>query len=991
MNPRRLFFVLLALWVLLANKGNADQTITVITPAHSTPLLTLAARETVRYEYLRTGHLLPIHATDKPSGDGAIVIGIKGDHLLDSLVLDSKTQTQIAALKSQQYLLKTLTDAQGTQRLLIAGGDGVGALYGTYRFIEHLGVRFYIQGDAIPDALIPLALPVVDEVGKPLFALRGIQPFHDFPEGPDWWNRDDYLAYVEQLPKMRMNFIGIHTYPTYPTPEPAVWVGTASDMTPDGQVTFSYPSSWANTQRAGWGIDPGVTSGFSCGASELFPADIYGPDVMEGMMPTPATPQQCNLLFNRVGSMYHDVFTEAQALGIKTCVGTETPLIISPALQDHLKSLGKDPNSRAARQDLYEGIFRRIAATYPVDYYWLWTPEVWTWNGNTPEQLAKTVEDIQDAISAVKKVGQPFQLATCGWVLGPANDRAALDKVLPKDMPMSSINRNVGNEPIDSAYGEITDRPTWTIPWLENDPQLTVPQPWVGRMLYDAADARRLGCSGLFGIHWRTKAISPNIAALASAAWDQSYVPSGFAQGALDGKIVAFTEPVAGTSESAIYQTLRFDTNGYRLEVPNGIYTVTLKFNEPHYQETGKRVFGIKLQGKQVVEHLDVFARVGGNHALDLTYSGIEVKDGWLKIDFTREVEFPMISGIVIRNGNFSRKINCGGPALDGYEADTDASTGRDQNRSIGADAFYKDFALANFGPEIGEAAGKIMAEVDGVNLVKPVAWADDGPGALAVNRTPWQSQSQSYAFVDQFAALRPKIIGKGNLDRFDYWLNSYRYLEACAHAGCIRGELDIAMEKIAAATDADKKKELATTALDLRISLTRLWEQLMNFQEAVVSTPGELGTIANLELHSRRHHFLDADDAKLSAALGTPLPDAVNPTSLYKGAPRIIVPTVRSQISPGEQLHLDVILLGSPSPGVLFWRPLGQGPFTSIPLTHKARSVYEVTLPAMPPTTTIFEYYIEAGSQNSLLRYPATAPNMNQTVVISSFEKRKP
>jgi hypothetical protein len=48
-------------------------------------------------------------------------------------------------------------------------------------------------------------------------------------------------------------------------------------------------------------------------------------------------------------------------------------------------------------------------------------------------------------------------------------------------------------------------------------------QPWVGRMRYDAVDALRLGCTGLTGIHWRTRILAPNIAALAQAGWDQSW------------------------------------------------------------------------------------------------------------------------------------------------------------------------------------------------------------------------------------------------------------------------------------------------------------------------------------------------------------------------------------------------------------------------------------------------------------------------------------
>ena len=629
-------------------------------------------------------------------------------------------------------------------------------------------------------------------------------------------------------------------------------------------MRFSYPASWYNTQPANrshgtnpgfakaqsglqpaeqpnsWDYVPGLTSGFSCGASELFPSDVYGPDVMDGTMPTPTTPEQCNLLFDRVGEMYGEVFAEARLLGVKTCIGTETPLTIPKTVQDHLKEQGKDPQSLDVRKELYKGIFRRISASYPVDFYWLWTPEGWTWKGNTPEQFAQTTDDLQAAIDAMKEIEHPFQLATCGWVLGPVNNRAALDMFLPKDVPMSCINRQVGNDPVDPAFGKITDRPTWAIPWLENDPQLTAPQPWVGRMLYDAADAKHIGCSGLLGIHWRTKIIAPNIAALAGAGWDQSYVPMGV---------------------------------------------------------------------------------------------------------------------------NFAA-------------AKTD--------RSMGVAAFYSDFATANFGPVVGESAGKIMTEIDGVHLLSPAKWVE-GPGALYSNPKPWEQVRPSYAFVDRFAALRPQVTGAGNLDRFDYWLNSYRYLAAAAQAECVRGQLDLAMKKIDAEKDPAKKKELATQALDLRISLAWLWDQLMDFQEATFSTPGELGTITNLELHSRMHHFLDADDEKLTTALGTSLPDTVNPANVYQGPSRVIVPTVRSEIKSGESLHLTVILLGIKSPGRLFWRPLGQGNFTGLSLTLKGRSVYEVTLPAMPTTSTAFEYYIEAGAGDSVVRFPATAPALNQSVIVSN------
>ena len=183
--------------------------------------------------------------------------------------------------------------------------------------------------------------------------------------------------------------------------------------------------------------------------------------------------------------------------------------------------MGKNPADPAVVQELYEGMFRRAADTTPIDYYWFWTPEGWTWSGNTDEQMQATLSDFQAALAAKEKTGAQFELATCGWVLGPLNDRAFFDNSLPKTMPMSCINRGVGSVPVDRAFARVTGRPLWAIPWMEDDPALTSPQLWVGRMRCDAADALRYGCTGLLGIHWRTRILGPNIAALAHAAWDQ--------------------------------------------------------------------------------------------------------------------------------------------------------------------------------------------------------------------------------------------------------------------------------------------------------------------------------------------------------------------------------------------------------------------------------------------------------------------------------------
>jgi hypothetical protein len=937
---------------------------TIVYPSDAPSKVTLAAKEIRRYVYLRTGKLLPV----AEAGQG---ITLKID----------------PSLGADEYRIKSD---------VITGGSDLGVLYGAYRYAELLGVRFYLHGDVIPDERLK-ELPVVNDAGKPLFAMRGILPFHDFPEGPDWWNQDDYLAYVSQLAKMRMNFMGMHCYPEGGAgPELLVWIGLPNDLMRTGGVAASYSAYWKNTGLwDGFNYARMKTGEFSGGASLLFPGDDYGPDMMAGLMPRPKTPKECNDAFNRVAEQMRVVFAEAKSLGVKTCIGTETPLTIPATVAERLKHLGKTPNDINTIREMYSGMFKHIAQAMPVDYYWLWTPEGWAWSGNNPQQFEATKRDIQAALDALRDLGDPFTLGTCGWMLGPAHDRAALDEFLPKSSPISCINHYLGHDSVEPAFANVVGRPKWAIPWMENDPEMTQPQLWAARMRYDAVDARRFGCTGLLGIHWRVKAMAPNVAALAAAAWDQSWVPANFdtkpvkstrgSEGAIGGGVASFTARVGGAGEQAVYQTVRYGLSGYMLNIPDGKYTVTLQFTEPVYTEAGKRVFGAKIQGKQVVEHLDVFARVGQNKALDLSHPDVAVTNGALHIEFTKEIEFPCIAGIIISgktkamnqlaSESFTRKINCGGAAVNDYETDrvrggTVAAAPR--HRAMPIEDFYVDFARVNFGDNVAEAAGKILASIDGVHLPQVTDWKG-GPGNLVANGEPWSDVRKKFAFVDEFAALRPQIQGAGNLERFDYWLNTFRGLSAMAEANCGRGKLDTLM-------GAKKYEE----ALAARIELAQVWTKLMTLQTSIVSTPGELGTIANLEQHTRRQaHFVEGQDAELIKGLGKPLPPEAQVGNTYDGPAKIIVPTVRTSVRQGETLKLTVIVLDKELPQIaaLHFRAMGHGGWQERPLTHVGRAVHAVTLPELRET---MEYYFTATTTTGQqLRWPATAPQLNQTVII--------
>ncbi len=878
---------------------------TIVCPGDAAVQVRLAAHELQRYLYLRTGTLLPISA----------------QAMKDSAAIAFATDK---ALEGGAYRIRS-----DGHRLVISGASDLAQLYGAYAFIEKTGIRFYLHGDVIPDAQIAFTLPKLDETRAPLFALRGINPWGWHPFGMDAWSADDYKAVIGQLAKMKMNFIGIHCYPEgHPQAEPTVWHGVSSDFDEHGNVKHSYVSRYFNTLVGGkpWGdYLARKTSDYSFGGALLFDDEAWAPNAMRGHCPLPVTPEDCNDFFNRIGAQFNDAFTFARQLGVKTCLGTEAPLTLPKNLAQRTTDV----------RAVYEGTFRRIMASHPLDYYWLWTPESWR-PGNSPAQYAGTVADITLAVEAAKNAHAPFQLATCGWVLGPAQNRAAYYTDLPKSVAVSAINGELGTIPVDTAFKQIVGREKWAIPWLENDVNdgLAGLQLCAGQMRRDAFDAHAYGCTGLIGLHWRTDIISPNISALAQAGWDQSWKPQS-ATWSMEGNVANYPDtPVAGTADPYLYRSCRYDLKTIKLKAPAGHYKVTLKFCEPYFKSADPRVFDVKLQGKTVLEKLDIFAKVGQFAAIDQTVDDVTVTDGTLIIELVARKSLPCISAVAVESPGFTGKINCGGGAYKDWQADAALP------RCLPCDDFYADWAQANFG--LAEA-GQIFAAIDGK---VPQSTSGGCPtGFLTADGHPWDAVVPQFAFVDEFEKLQPRVHGAGNLDRFDYWLNTFKYLRSLAQLRC-------------------------TMAKPQAAELTRLWADAYRYLLASVNTPGALGMVVNMENHPQWGPMIAAHATQ-------PWPKE------YQGAPRLIVPCVRSVIGKDEQVDLTLIALDNhPLKTVLlYWRPLGRGVWQSRDLLHVARGVYRVTL---PNNGASFEYRVQAQTAaGRKLVWPATAPELNQTVVI--------
>jgi hypothetical protein len=199
--------------------------------------------------------------------------------------------------------------------------------------LEALGVRFRNHGDIVPRGgrgaglgalLVGAALAPTRQWSSPNMALRGSQPFFDFPAGPDWWGVEEYKWFTEQMAKQKMNFMGLHTYKN----EPTVWQDSNTSANydaasgnvtrvptyPDFQYTYTTTmGGWGNSKTgAGWTGTPGATSDYLLGSGQMYHEDCYTTPALMGdasICPNPRSESAQARVFNNVGAMLKEVFT----------------------------------------------------------------------------------------------------------------------------------------------------------------------------------------------------------------------------------------------------------------------------------------------------------------------------------------------------------------------------------------------------------------------------------------------------------------------------------------------------------------------------------------------------------------------------------------------------------------------------------------------------------------------------------------------------------
>ena len=114
-------------------------------------------------------------------------------------------------------------------------------------------------------------------------------------------------------------------------------------------------------------------------------------------------------------------------------------------------------------------------------------------------------------------------------------------------------------------------------------------------------------------------------------------------------------EAIAGTRDDALYRSEAWGPDGlsYDLELPDGAYVVELHFAEiwSGAFRDGARVFDVLLEGRRVIDDLDVFGEAGARSAL-VKAIPVTVEDGALSIDLVKGVQNPKLSALVVREAS---------------------------------------------------------------------------------------------------------------------------------------------------------------------------------------------------------------------------------------------------------------------------------------------------------------------------------------------------
>jgi hypothetical protein len=316
--------------------------------------------------------------------------------------------------------------------------------------------------------------------------------------------------------------------------------------------------------------------------------------------------------------------------------------------------------------------------------------------------------------------------------------------------------------------------------------------------------------------------------------------------------------------------------------------------------------------------------------------------------------------------------------------------TGR-KIRDMESLGFYKEWCRIQFGEEVSDQLATIFTSLDGVKektvdlqgemskMPRPANWTN-GPGGIADIKLQWDSVKVKFNFIDEYEQLRPLISGKGNLERFDFWLNQFKYLEAFEKLACTMNNYRIEAKNL----DILKRKgENNITIEKLKTLVKQEVEELREIHKYLISsvtTWGGLGNITNWQQHNIPLQIQPQIRQIINITGDSLWVDGLFPHNIEEVS-RIIVPSPQTMIQKGNDYTVKVICFNiKPGTARIYWRPLGNKEYQEAGLKKISETYWMATISSMSISGD-FEYYIRIDDGKEYL-FPASAPIINHAVV---------
>lgn len=191
----------LALAVLLGQTLLAEQKLAIVVGDSAAPAEKYAAQELAKYvQALGSFH---------PAIESERMARLTGPTILLGSPFTNQHIAQLAgnldwdSLVADGFYLQTVRRSPDV--LVVGGRSPRATLFGVYELLERWGMRFSLSEDIFPEKPSPLRLASFDEKCAPAYAIRGMRPLNNLPEGSAPWDLSDFKHFIDQMAKLKYN------------------------------------------------------------------------------------------------------------------------------------------------------------------------------------------------------------------------------------------------------------------------------------------------------------------------------------------------------------------------------------------------------------------------------------------------------------------------------------------------------------------------------------------------------------------------------------------------------------------------------------------------------------------------------------------------------------------------------------------------------------------------------------------------------------------